>query len=897
MDVAVPALPPAFEAWFARRGWRPRAHQLELVKRSADGLSTLLIAPTGAGKTLAGFLPSLIDLAPRALEGQRRPHRLHTLYISPLKALTTDVARNLETPVREMNLDLRIETRTGDTPAHKRTRQRAHPPDVLLTTPEQLCLLIASEHARVFFEDLRVVVIDEAHALAPTKRGDLLALALARLRRWAPEHRRVGLSATVADAESLAEWLVGFPPPLAGKVSPEATEGAGSPLSHRAPRADSSPASGGAKREIVVRAAAGAAPIVDVLDSDARIPWAGHTAKHAMPELYDAIKSARLALVFVNTRAQAEMTFQELWRINDDGLPIALHHGSLDVGQRRKVEAAMAAGKLKAVVCTSTLDLGIDWGDVDLVIQIGAPKGAARLVQRIGRANHRLDEPSRALLAPSNRFEVLECRAAQEAVAEGAMDGGGPRLGALECLAQHIMGCACGEPFDADALYAEVISTAPYADLTRAQFDRAIDLVATGGYALKVYDRYRRIIQDPKTNRWRARNPGVAQQHRMNVGAIIEEPMLNIRLAHGAGGNSSPARGGSVARVARDEGGGAHRPLSHAPRDSSPVNGGASRRPLTPGRRLGQIEEYFIEGLTAGDTFIFAGEMLRFIELREEDVMVVRAAGEENPRIPSYAGGKFPLSTFLAERVRRMLHDPKHQTTLPGQVRDWIKIQKRRSVVPSPDEMLIETFPRGSKHYLVAYPFEGRLAQQTLGMLITRRLERMGLHPLGFLASEYAMAVWGLEPMGGVDMDKLFDEDMLGDDLESWLAESALMKRTFRNCAIIAGMIERRMPGAEKTGKQVTFSADLIYDVLRQYEPDHILLQAAFADAGEGYLDLRRLGALLRRVKGHIVHKDLDHVSPFGAPVMLEVGRVRIEGAAEEAILADAAALIDEAMH
>ncbi|GAN00452.1 helicase domain protein [alpha proteobacterium U9-1i] len=856
MDAAVPALPPAFEAWFARRGWRPRTHQLELLRRSAEGLSTLLIAPTGAGKTLAGFLPSLIELAPRTLEGARRPHRLHTLYISPLKALTTDVARNLDTPVREIGLDLRIESRTGDTPSHKRTRQRAYPPDILLTTPEQLCLLIASEHARAFFEDLRVVIVDEAHALAPTKRGDLLSLALARLRRWAPAHRRVGLSATVADAESLADWLVGFPPPRAGEVSP-----------HRAARADGSPACGGAKGgdEIVVRAAPGAAPIVDVLDSDARIPWAGHTARHAMPELYDAIRRARLALVFVNTRAQAEMTFQELWRINNDGLPIALHHGSLDVGQRRKVEAAMAAGALKAVVCTSTLDLGIDWGDVDLVIQIGAPKGAARLVQRIGRANHRLDEPSRALLAPSNRFEVLECRAAQEAVGEGAMDGGGPRTGALECLAQHIMGCACGEPFDADELYAEVISTAPYAALTRAQFDRAIDLVATGGYALKIYDRYRRIIQDPKTGRWRARNPAVAQQHRMNVGAIIEAEMLNVRLAHRAA-----RRPGQVVQT--------------------------QGRPLTPGRRLGQIEEYFIEGLTPGDTFIFAGEMLRFIELRDEDVLAVRASGEENPRIPSYAGGKFPLSTFLAERVRRMLHDPKHQKQLPPQVRDWIKIQKRRSIVPAPDEMLVETFPRGPKHYLVAYPFEGRLAHQTLGMLITRRLERMGLHPLGFLASEYAMAVWGLEPMGGVNMDALFDEDMLGDDLESWLAESALMKRTFRNCAIIAGMIERRAPGSEKTGRQVTFSADLIYDVLRQYEPDHLLLEAAFADAGEGYLDLRRLGALLRRVKGRIVLKDLAHVSPFAAPVMLEVGRVPIQGAAEEAILEDAAALIEEAM-
>ncbi len=859
MDVATPLLPARFSAWFAQRGWSARAHQLELVRRSALGLSTLLIAPTGAGKTLAGFLPSLIELVDCARDGAARPHRLHTLYVSPLKALTTDIARNLDAPVREMSLQLRIETRTGDTPPSKRQRQRAHPPDILLTTPEQLCLLIASEHARVFFEDLRCVVIDEIHALAPTKRGDLLALALSRLRRWAPEHRRIGLSATVADEERLARWLVGCEPPSGEGVT--------------------------------VRAASGAAPVVDVLDSDALIPWAGHTARHALPEIYQRIKQTRLALVFVNTRAQAEMTFQELWRINDERLPIALHHGSLDVAQRRKVEAAMARGALKAVVCTSTLDLGIDWGDVDLVIQIGAPKGAARLVQRIGRANHRLDEPSRALLAPSNRFEVLECRAAQEAVAEGALDGAAPRVGALECLAQHIMGCACGEPFDAEDLYEEVISSEPYADLAHAQFYRALDLVATGGYALQRYDRYRRIVQDAQTGRWRARNPSLAQQHRMNVGAIIESEMLNVRLASRKGGAPPPPRGGGGREAA---GGGGSSPSVTLARDSSP-SGGA--RAWIAGRKLGQIEEYFIEGLAPGDTFIFAGEMLRFLELREEDALCVRAAGEENPRIPSYAGGKFPLSTFLAARVRRMLHDPKHQKALPQQVRTWIKQQRRRSIVPAPDEMLVETFPRGLKHYLVAYPFEGRLAHQTLGMLITRRLERAGKKPLGFLASEYAMAVWGLEPMGDVDLAALFDEDMLSDDLESWLSESALMKRTFRNCAVIAGVIERRTPGSEKTGRQVTFSADLIYDVLRQYEPDHILMQAAFADAGEGYLDLKRLGALLARVKGRIVHKDLTHVSPFGAPVMLEVGRVPIQGAAEEAILEDAAALIAEAMH
>ena len=539
MDSGDLPLPPQFAAWFASRGWSPRAHQLELIRRGQAGQSTLLIAPTGAGKTLAGFLPSLIELAPIAEEGGiRRPHKLHTLYISPLKALTTDVARNLETPVREMKLNVRVETRTGDTPPHKRQRQRAHPPDMLLTTPEQLCLLIASEHARVFFEDLQVVIIDEIHALAPTKRGDLLALALARLQRWAPKHRRVGLSATVADEVSLASYLTGTSlPRLRGRCERSERRGSSAAATHRrrsVSRSPPAPPQAGeraAVRDLIVRAPPGAQPIIDVLDSDARIPWAGHTARHAMPEVYAAIKRTKLALVFVNTRAQAEMTFQELWRINDDGLPIALHHGSLDVAQRRKVEAAMAAGQLRAVVCTSTLDLGIDWGDVDLVIQIGAPKGCARLVQRIGRANHRLDEPSQALLAPSNRFEVLECRSAQEAVLEGALDGADPRIGGLDCLAQHIMGCACGEPFDADELYAEVISTFPYADLPRSQFDRCLDLVATGGYALRAYDRYRRIVQDPHDNRWRVRNATVAQQHRMNVGAIIESEMLDVRLA------------------------------------------------------------------------------------------------------------------------------------------------------------------------------------------------------------------------------------------------------------------------------------------------------------------------------------------------------------------------------
>ena len=816
-----------FRRWFAARGWTPRAHQLELLSRARAGRSTLLIAPTGAGKTLAGFLPTLVELA--GSSGRANPARaggLHTLYISPLKALAVDVARNLERPAAEMGLPIRVETRTGDTPASKRQRQRRYPPDILLTTPEQLALLLASADAPYLFATLRRVVLDELHALVTSKRGDLLALGLSRLFALAPTLATVGLSATVAEPDDLCRFLV--------------------PQPH-----------GGTARADLVVAAGGTAPHVTMLDSAEHVPWAGHSARHALEEIYALIGRHRTTLVFVNTRSQAEMLFQELWRINEDGLAIALHHGSLDVAQRRKVEEAMAAGRLRAVVCTSSLDLGVDWGDVDLVVNVGAPKGCSRLLQRIGRANHRLDEPSRAVLVPANRFEVLECAVAIDAVAEGAQDTPPARVGALDVLAQHVLGCACGSPFDADALYAEVKTAAPYAEISRADFDAVLAFVATGGYALKSYERFAKIRQG-KDTRWRVSNPRIAQQYRLNVGTIVEETMLKVRLVR-----SRRDVGGHTGAIARG------------------------------GRLLGEIEEYFIEGLVPGDTFVFAGEILRYGALVEDEVYVSRTAADD-PKVPAYAGGKFPLSTYLAERVRRLLSEPASWSPLPDQVREWLAVQQVRSRVPERGELLVETFPRADKHYLLCYPFEGRLAHQTLGMLLTRRLERLQLRPLGFVANEYALAVWGLGDLaraiatGQLSLAALFDQDMLGDDLEAWLAESALMKRTFRQCAIIAGLIERRSPGKEKSQRQMTISTDLIYDVLRRHEPEHVLLRATRADAASGLLDIRRLGTMLSRIRGRIVHKALDHVSPLAVPVMLEIGREPVYGEAADALLAEA---------
>src|SRR3954468_15086870 len=825
-------LPPKFEAWFAVRGWQPRAHQLALVEHAGRGQSVLLVAPTGGGKTLAGFLPTLITLADRPKRSRRRG--LDTLYISPLKALAVDVARNLQTPIAEMDLPVTVETRTGDTPAARRQRQRYAPPDILLTTPEQLSLLLAHPRARQMFETLRTVVLDELHALYNSKRGDLLALALARLSTLAPGHRRVGLSATVKDPAPLQRFLM--PQPADGEAG-------------GVRESESGPEN---KSEIVI-AAGGARPHIEISASDSYVPWAGHLARHAMVDVMAAIQASKTALVFVNTRSQAERTFQELWAINDNNLPIALHHGSLAVEQRRKVEAAMARGDLRAVVCTSTLDLGIDWGAVDKVICIGAPKGAARLVQRIGRANHRLDEPSQAILVPANRFEVLECEAAREAVLAGELDGDPPRRGGLDVLAQHVLGMACSAPFDADALYGEVKTASPYRALTRDTFDRVVDFVATGGYALKRYDRYAKLRR-MSDGKWRISHPRIAQQYRLNAGVIVEEPMLDIRL-QGKG---------------------------------RPVGAG--------GRVLGYMEEYFLEQLAPGDTFVFSGNVLRFEGIRENAAYVTRTQDPE-AEVPSYNGGKFPLSTFLARRVREMLANAKMWGSLPEPVGEWLKIQEYRSVIPSPNQLLVETFPRGSKHYLVCYPFEGRLAHQTLGMLLTRRLERLRLRPLGFSANEYALAIWGLRDMGGTDMDRLFDEDMLGDDLDAWLAESALYKRTFRNCAIISGLIQRRGLNEEKTGRQVTFSSDLIYDVLREHEPDHILLRATYEDAGHGLLDIARLSEALRRVKGRIVVKQLDRVSPLAVPALLEIAKEMVAGEAHEDILREAEeSLIADAM-
>jgi len=765
-----------------------------MLARAGDP-ATLLIAPTGGGKTLAGFLPTLAELA----EGRHRG--LHTLYISPLKALTADIRRNLRAPVEGAGLPIRIEDRTGDTPYTQRRRQRADPPHILLTTPESLALLLSYEDAPRIFAGLQRVIVDEIHALAESKRGDQLMLCLSRLQALCPGLRRVGLSATVEDPPALARFLARNPDPCG-----------------------------------ILLADPGPEPDISMLQTDAPPPWSGGGGRHAIPAILAEVRRHRTTLIFHNTRAQAEIFFHALWMENEDALPIGIHHGSLAREQRERVEQAMAAGALRAVVCTGSLDLGIDWGDVDLVIQVGAPKNVKRLVQRIGRANHRYNAPSKALLVPANRFEVVECRAALEAAREHDLDGTPRGPGPRDVLCQHILLLACAGPVDADALYAEVISAGPYADLSRPGFDACLEFAATGGYALRAYDRWQRLMR--RGGLWQLRDPRAAQVIRMNLGTIIDTETLKVRLKNRGGG--------------------------------------------TP---LGEVEEYFASTLTPGDTFLIGGQVVRYDGLREMTVEVTRQPGRD-PKIAVFGGTKFATSTLLTQRIMRMFQQPSWPD-LPAHTAAWLALQRKVSRLPEPDRLLVESFPCEGREHLCIYGFAGRNGQQTLGLLLTKRMEDEGLHPLGFVATDYATLIWGLDPV--TDPGPLFDPSRLRDGLEGWLRGNAVMKRTFRNSAIIAGLIERTHPGRRKTGRQATFSSDVLYDTLLKYDPDHLMLQITREEALRGLVDFGRIEEMLGRVQGRIDLLRLPRLSPLAAPMMLEMGRVPVEGAARDRLMAETA--------
>ncbi len=785
-------MPPEFERWFSTRGWHIHPHQTALLE-AAENPVNLLIAPTGGGKTLAGFLPSLIELA------QDSAPKLHTLYISPLMALAADVRRNLLIPVAEMGLAVRVEDRTGDTPASRKKRQRADPPHILLTTPESLALLTSYEDAPRMFAGLSRIIIDEIHALAENKRGTQLMLALTRLQAICANVRRVGLSATIEDPDAMGRYLAPTGQPC-----------------H------------------IVNADPGPDPDIQMLETAEHPPWSGGGGKYALPAILDQVRKHKTTLIFHNTRAQAEIFFQNLWQINTDNLAVGIHHGSLSREQREKVEAAMVAGQLRAIICTGSLDLGIDWGDVDLVIQVGTPKNVKRLVQRIGRANHRYNAPSKALLVPANRFEIIECVAALQAVRERDLDGEPRGPGSRDVLCQHILIAACAGPFDQMALYHQVTGFSDYADLTEAAFLDCLEFAATGGYALKRYDRWQRLMQGTDGT-WQLRDPRAAQRIRMNIGTIQDTDTLDVHLKNRRGGWP-----------------------------------------------LGEVEEGFAASLTPGDTFVIGGKVVRYEALRELVVQVSPDPGRK-PRFAVFSGTKFATSTRLSNRILALLESG-DWSALPDHTADWLRLQQSVSRLPSADHLLIESFPHDGREHLCIYGFAGRNAMQTVGLLLTQQMERQSKYPLGFVATDYATLIWGLDAV--TDPGPLLQIEDLRNSFETWLAGNAVMKKTFRTSATISGLVERRSIHGRASGRQTAFSSDILYDTLRKYDPDHLLMQITREEAQRGLVDFGRIEEMITRTKARTEFVRVARVTPFAAPLLLEVGKVSIDGTAHERLLA-----------
>ena len=785
------ALPQKFQNWIKKRNWALHTHQIDVLTNS-DRKAQLLIAPTGSGKTLSGFLPTLIELDRLNFSG------LHTVYVSPLKALAADIKRNLMIPIEEMGLNIRVEDRTGDTTAKTKRRQRIDPPQILLTTPESLALLISFPEANALFANLERIIIDEIHALVENKRGHQLLLAISRLQSISKNLRKLGLSATVDHPQEIAGFI--------------------SENENKCP---------------IIFAEPGPDPNISMLQTTASPPWSGAGATYAVPDVLEQISKHKTTLIFHNTRAQAEIFFHNLWLNNQDNLPVAIHHGSLDLAQRKRVEAAITEGELRAVVCTGTLDLGIDWNEVDLVIQVGAPKNIKRLVQRIGRANHTYNTPSKAIIVPANKFEIVECQAALEAVRDKDLDGEPIASGSLDVLCQHILLVACSGKILPSKLFEEIKQIGAYKNLTHEEFKECMGFCIDGGYALKRYEQWHRLKLDHSGNLI-LRDPRIANKIRMNVGTIQDTETLKVRTHRRSGG-----------------------------------------------KPLGEIEEAFAASLTKGDTFLIGGNIVRFESLREMIVEVTHNANKQ-PKIATFMGTKFATSTKLSDRILDSFEN-QNWKDLPADTVNWLNKQKEFSQLPVRNSLLIETFFRKSRHYLVVYGFAGRNANQTLGLILSKRLEELNLAPLGFVANDYATLIWGLEKVENPIQLFKFSEIELG--LDKWFSGNALMKRTFKAVASISGLIDRNLPGLRKSGRQTTFSSDILYDTLVKYDPAHLLLKITKDEAMKGLIDFSRIEEMFKRVDDNIIHKNLPHVSPLAAPMLLEVGTIPIEGQARELLL------------
>ncbi len=787
----------AARAWFAAQGWAAFPFQEEVWAAYARGRSGLLHAPTGMGKTYAAALPPMLFGVPGAPDA---PPPLALLWITPLRALAGDTALALARAGAGLAPHWTIDVRTGDTGSAARARQDRRLPTALVTTPESLTLFLARADWRERFAHLAAIVVDEWHELMGTKRGVQTELALARLRGLHPAMRVWGLSATLANLDDALACLVG----------PAGTSGA-----------------------TIVRGLDAKAIVIDSLRPATieRFPWAGHIGLKLLPQVIRAIERAKSTLVFTNVRSQTEIWYQAILDARPDWAgTIALHHGSLEREVRDWVEDGLRHERLRAVVCTSSLDLGVDFAPVEQVLQIGSPKGVARLLQRAGRSGHRPGAVSRAIVVPTQALELVEAAAAREAAAALAIEARPPVAAPLDVLVQHLVTCALGGGFRPDELEAEVRGTRAYSALTASEWQFALDFVVHGGASLNAYPEYRRVVIGDDGIA-RVPDARIARRHRIGIGTIVSEASITVRLKNG--------------------------------------------------KSLGHVEEGFIARLAPGDCFVFAGRVLEFVRVRELTAWV-KPATTKAALVPRWAGGPMALSTQLAEATRRLIAAAGHGDYGSPElalVRPLLELQSRWSALPGANEWLIEQVATREGHALFFYPFEGRLAHLGLATLFAYRLSRATPRSFSLTANDYGFGLLSPTPVSLTlgELGRLLAAPGIEADMLAGLNAAELGRRQFREIARIAGLVFQGYPGEPNPARQLQASSALLYEVFAEYDPDNLLLEQAVQEVLLRRLEAPRIGTALARLRAsRALLTRPPRPTPFGFPLLVEMFRDEI---------------------
>lgn len=777
--------------WFGAQGWRPFPFQERCWDAWLEGRSGLLHSTTGTGKTYAAALGPVIDALAELSSAATAP--LTLLWITPLRALADDTAQALEKPIQALGLPWTIETRSGDTPSTVRTRQGRLLPSVLVTTPESLTLQLSREDARERFGSLRAVVVDEWHELLGGKRGVQTELALARLRCWRRDLRIWGLSATLGNLAVAKAAMLGS----------------------------------SARRGLLIEGMAHKHYGIDsTLPTEIeRFPWAGHLGLKLLPAVLTELERCRSALLFTNTRSQTEAWYQALLEARPGWAgEIALHHGSLDPDARRWVERNLRDGRLRAVVCTSSLDLGVDFSPVDRVFQVGSPKGVARLLQRAGRSGHQPGAVSRVTCVPTNAFELVEVAAARDALTAGRIEAREPVAEPLDVLAQHAVTIALGGGFRPEELLREVRRTHAFRDLSDDDWAWTLDFAATGGRTLRAYPEYRKLAQDP-AGIYRVEDAKIARRHRMSIGTIVSDSSLHVQFMNGM--------------------------------------------------RIGSVEEYFASRLKPGDCFLFAGRSLEVVRLRDMTLWVRKAAGKQGV-VPRWMGGKMPLSSELSRAVRQKL-DQARRGVYEGPemqaVQPILELQRRWSALPGLAEVLVERVRTREGWHLYFYPFEGRLAHQGLAALLAFRMAQIRPITFSMAVNDYGFELLSPTPppFDEALASGLFAAERLEADILSSLNAAEMARRQFREIARIAGLVFQGYPGAGKSARQLQASSGLIFDVFEKHDPGNLLLLQARRELLERQLDQARLLETLERIrKGRLVIVQPERPTPLGFPLLVE---------------------------